>query len=271
MAINLKELGEVIGFNIEDEEKVTVEQIKEHIDEKFVAREHAIKDPKIIDSVFGKTVGSLRTKLKSIGGFDTKEVEGQKIEDLLDKLHEKHSAEVTALKAKGEQSTDKRLTDLQKELEDKTKAVTDYKKALEEKETYIQTKESEFTNTFKTYKVNDKLNRAKSTIHFTEDYHKKEVLKTGFDAMINSKYKFQLDDNENLEVVTVSGERIKHPKKAGEFMKPEELLAFEAEKEGLVKKNNLEKEKKTIFVQSDDEPSKSKVHPNARKNAERQR
>jgi len=271
MAITVKDIAGVIGFNIEDEEKLNVEDVTKFIDEKFVSRENATKDQKIIDSVFGKTVGSLRTKIKQIGGFESKEIEGAKVEDLLDRLAEKHNTEVTTLKEKSKEGNDKKLNDLIAELESTKKAKEDFAKALEEKESYIQTKESEFSNTFKSYKVNDKLSKLKGSLNFIEDYQKKEVLKTGFDALIGSKYKFDLNDKEELEVFTIDGSHIKHPKKAGEFLKPEELLLQEAESQGLIKKNNAQ-EKKTIFVSGTDDNNggvKSKVHPAARRNAER--
>jgi len=272
MAITVKDIAGVIGFTIEDEEKLNVEDLTKFIDEKFVAREHATKDQKIIDSVFGKTVGSLRTKIKQLGEFDAKEIEGAKIEDLLEKFNEKKNAQIEELKTKGKDGNDKKLNDLIAELDKEKLSKSELKKALEEKETYIQTKESEFGNTFKSYKINDKVSKIKSSLNFIDDFQKKEVLKTGFDALVNSKYKFELNDKDEVEIFTADGSHIKNPKKAGEFLKPEEVLLIEAELQGLIKKNNAGNEKKTIFVPGTDEGNqqiKSKVHPAARRNAER--
>lgn len=270
MAITVKDLGEIIGFKIEDEEKLTAEEIKTFIDEKFVSRENATKDEKIQKAIVGKLVGSVRTKIKQLGEFDSKELDELKLEEMVDKLNEKFSTQITSLKEKGKEGNDKRVNDLQKELEDKIKSISDYKKALEEKETYIQTKEGEFSNTFKTYKINDQLGKIKSSLPFTDDFQKKEVLKTGFDAMINSKFKFALNDKDELEVFTADGNHIKHPKKAGEFLKPDELLLQEAESQGLIKKNNAV-EKKPLLIPgfNEDGKTKTKVHPNAMKNAAR--
>jgi len=272
MAITVKDIAGVLGYTIEDEEKLVVEDLTKFIDEKFIARDNVIKDDKLVNSIFGKKIGSLTTKIKQIGEFDAKEIEGIKIEELVDKLAEKHNKEVTALKEKSKDGNDKKLNDVTAELEKEKKAKDDFKKALEEKETYIQTKESEFANTFKSYKVNGTLNKIKSALPFIEDYQKKEVLKTGFEALINAKYKFDLNEKDEVEAFTAAGERIKNPKKAGEFLKPEDVLLQEADAQGLIKKNNSGNEKKTIFVsgsQNENVPIKSKVSEAARKNAER--
>ena len=219
----------------------------------------------------GKKIGSLTTKIKQLGEFEAKEIEGAKIEDLLTKFAEKKNAQIEEWKSKGKEGNDKKLTDLIAELDKEKLSKSELKKALEEKETYIQTKESEFGNTFKTYKINDKVGKIKSSLPFIDDFSKKEVLKTGFEALVNSKYKFDLNDKDEVEVFMADGSHIKNPKKAGEFLKPEEVLLMEAEAQGLIKKNNATNEKKIIFVADDTngQQKKSLVHPDARKNATR--
>ena len=98
MAISIKDIAEVVGFEI-DESKTTVDEIKTHLDEKFIARANLLKDKKAVDTVFGKTVGALRTKFKGFG-FEQKDIEDKSVEELVGLLETKHSEEVKKLQEK---------------------------------------------------------------------------------------------------------------------------------------------------------------------------
>lgn len=275
MAIKVAEIAEIIGFKIENEETTTAEQIKAFMDEKFVSREHAPKDEKITKAVFGKVLGSARTKAKKLFELDGKEVDGKDIEDIFEDIHAKHTAALAAAKEAGGVGKDKRVADLEALLADKDKSIAAYKTGLSEKEAKIVELNTTYDTNLKNYKKTDKIEKLKSALPFIDDYGKKEVLRTGFESIIHSKYKFDLNDRDDLEVFTSDGNPIKHPKKTGEFLKPDELLYQVAEEQGLLKKNNGTQEKKTLFIpgftDKQEDPGggqfKSKVHPNARRKA----
>lgn len=274
MPVEIKDLLETIGFKADDLTKVEVADVKTFMDEKFVSREHAPKDEKIKNAVFGKTIGSIKTKIKQLGEFEEKDVEGQDIEPLLTKLHEKWNNEIKVAKEAAKGGTDKQVLDLQKLIEDKDKSIKAFKDGLKEKEEKIVELTTTYTDGLKNYKTSHKLDELKAKIPFVEDYSKKEVLRTGFEALLKSKAKFTLNDKDELEVFSADGNPIKHPKKTGEFLKPDEFLLQLAEEQGLIKKNNGQT-KTPIFIPGFTEENqsrnngKSKVHPKAARAAER--
>ena len=158
------------------------------------------------------------------------------------------------------------------EMAEKDKSIGSYKTALQEKQEHIDKITGEFNGNLKSYKVNHKLGEVKSKIPFIEDYGRKEVLQSGFEQILSKKYKFNTNEKDELEVTAADGTPIKHPKKAGEFMKPDEVIMMEAEAQGLIKKNNAGTERKTFVIKTSDGTGsevKSKVHPNAQKAAQK--
>jgi len=273
MAIEVKDLAEILGLKVDD--KTTAEDAKTFLDEKFVSREHAPKDDKIIAAIFGKRVGEIRTKVKQLGEFDAKELDALEPIQLIEKLNEKFTSQLTAAQEAAKGGKDKQVTDLEKLIEDKDKSLKAYKEGLKEKEEKINELTTTYTDGLKTYKTNHKLDELKSKIPFVEDYSKKEVLRTGFEALLKTKAKFSLNDKDELEVYSSDGNPIKHPKKTGEFLKPDEFLLQLAEEQGLIKKNNGQQEKQKLFIPGytekyeNGQQPKSKVHAKARANAER--
>lgn len=277
MAITVKDIGEILGLKDIDETKATAEEIKSALDEKFVSREHAHKDEGIRNAIVGKTLGSIRTKAKKLFEFDSKEIEKKDIEDILEEVNTKFESKLKEAKEAGGQGKDKRVSDLEILVADKDKSIAAYKTGLEEKEAKINELTNSYTENLKNYKTGHKLDEIKSKLPFVEDYSKKEVLRTGFESMVKSKYKFNLNDKEELEVFTTDGNPIKHPKKTGEFLKPDELLMQLAEEQGLIKKNNASDKNKPVLIipgyndkdaGNNNGQNKSKVHAKARAKAE---
>lgn len=277
MAITVKDIGEILGLKDIDETKSTAEEIKAALDEKFVSREYAPKDEKIQKAIFGKRIGEVRTKIKQLGEFDAKELDDVELVPMIEKLDEKYKAQINALKESGTAGKDKRVADLEKLLEDKEKSLKAYKEGLDEKEAKINEITTSYTENLKSYKTNHKLDEIKSKLPFVEDYSKKEVLRTGFESIVKTKFKFNLNEKDELEVFTADGNPIKHPKKTGEFLKPDELLFQVAEEQGLIKKNNAPDKNKPVLiipgfndkeVNGNNGQGKSKVHPKARVKAE---
>lgn len=271
MAIEVKDIAEILGFTVKD--TTTAEEVKTFLDEKFVSREHAPKDEKIKAAVFGKTVGSIKNSVKKLFEFEPKFVDENDIEVLLEEGKKKFDGLLSAAKETGKEGKDKKYADMEILIADKDKSLGSYKTALQEKEDKINELTTTYTDGLKNYKTEHKLSELKARLPFIEDYKTKEVLRAGFESVLKSKAKFSLNDKDELEVFTADGNPIKHPKKTGEFLKPDEYLSQLAEEQGLLKKNNAQEKKAPLLIpgfnDSGQQPIKSKVHPNALKNANR--
>lgn len=207
---------------------------------KYTSKEMILKDPLVdarIKSLVGKAMGSATTKLQSISGLSKSEINDMSIEDLIDKIGEKHTTEITTLTEAATKGNDEKLTSLTEELEKTKKAANKYKTDLEQISTTYKQDQEKWSGELKNYKIKTLLNGELSKVTFIDNI--KALEKEGYDSTISRKYKFDLDETgEKLVVMDDKGEPIQNPKKVGSYFAPGEVLTLEALNNGILKQNN---------------------------------
>ena len=264
MALNEEIVGKVLTFlNVESiENEEDFDKFKESFNSRFVSRETAHVDESIKSKVVGKRMGEINSKLVEFGkalGEDVsfEKLREKKVEEVLSDYATLVTTKLEDLKGKAKEGNDKKLNDLSKELEEKQKSLISYKEALEQTQSALQEKESQFQNELKSFKVQTKLKDLKAGISWVDGIT--DVQRTGFDALINSNYKFDIDEKDNPIVTDKDGNLIPLKDKAGVFADPVTIFTQVAEANGLLKKNNLDGNKKTInFTRSEQTPDKPK-------------
>lgn len=274
MALELKDVLAVVGIDEADIEKLTPEDVKGHVEKLYVLKDNVYKDPEIKKTITGKAFGGVTTEFVRTFGLKHSDVEGKKLEEVFPLVKEKYESTIKELSEKAGAGNDKKLEEALKERA-KIEAERDLaRQGLSELEKKLQETELNTQNTIKTFKLNDKLGKVKESLapKFTEEFTKNELVKTGFEAHIASKYAFDLDDKDNPIVISkADGKPVGSKTKAGHTATPEEVLLAEMDALGVLKKNNAKNDvqRKTLhtFADNTDGVKKSKVHPNALRNA----
>lgn len=234
----------------------------EAFNQKFVPKETAHEYDDVKAKVIGKRMGEINSQLVAFGkaiGQDVsyEKLKEKKVEEVLSDFSNVVSTRFQELESKAKDGHDKKLNDLQKELEEKSKSVTSYKEALEQVQTQLQEKESQFTNEIKNFKIQTKLKDVKASVNWVDGIT--DVQRAGFDTIIGSNYRFDLDENDNVVVTDKDGKLIPLKDKAGAFADVNSVFASVAEQNGLVKKNNLDYNKKVVtFVNEKTEETGTK-------------
>jgi molybdopterin converting factor small subunit len=249
--MELKEILEILDIS---EEVLAAENPQEAftnaVRAKYLTKDQALNDKDIVSKVSGKFFGPLNTKLKQIGGLTHSEIEGKKIEEIIDMIGEKFTGEITSLKEASTKGNDEKLTALTEELEKHKKTANKYKTDLDALSTTYQEAQNKWTGELKNYKIQTLLNQERSKVPFVDTVKPIEV--EGYNSVISKKYKFDLDEKDNLVVYNESGEPIQNPKKVGSYFSPVDVLTQEAASNGILKQNNASttQEKKTFTVTS---------------------
>ena len=265
--MSLKKALEVLGYDLEDESKFDPADLKRHVDETFITREAALKDPDIKNKIVGKTLGSISVKAAGLFGLKNSEYDGKQLEEVLQMGYERLNGEITKLKDAAGKGTDEEVKRLKGELETKQTALLDLEKQLDAEKQGRVNDVTGLSTQLKQVKLRTIVDKTKSAIQFTDDYTKDELKQQGFDALISNKYQFDLNEHDEPVVLDKAGKPVKHPTVASKYASIEDVFKMEAESRGLLKKNNLPVTR-TIEINSGDGSRKvdvTKVHPNALK------
>jgi hypothetical protein len=242
-----EEKDEILSFlGFED-----FDNFKDTFPTKFLTKEAALEDNEIVSRVTARRVSEIASKALPVfklvdPEFSLNKLKEGRFEDHLLTLEEKAKATLSELKDKASAGNDKKLADLEKALEDKDKSILSYKELNERVSNEFESYKSETGNSIKSFKINHQLEQAKNKIQWVDDMT--DVQRTGYNALLSSKYQFDIDEKDNIVVVGKDGKRIQSKNKA-DFATIEEILELEAEQNKLIKKNNAKSGNNPIFVQ----------------------
>jgi hypothetical protein len=264
--MKIEEVLSYVGLKTEDVKDL--DTFKAQFDQKFVnveaAGEHPIIKEKIIGAAVGKTIGSIETEMNRVAKqFAIEFNDEEKKKPLTERMslipaklaesYNKVTAELEdKLKLSGDEATKKYVGEIEKlKTDNKTfKEMVD--KTKQTYEEMLKQKEAEHNGLF----ISHTMSEAKKKLKFVENPDPYKL--KGFEATFNEKYKLELDENRSVIVRNAKGERIPNPKKAGDFMDLESILATEAEQAGLINVNGQKNVAKSNFVvnlQNQNQPS----------------
>lgn len=257
MPIKPEEALEVVGFDPAEYE--TVDDFRQAVEAKFVARSEASKDKDVVGKVLGQFNHVLTRKFKQL----SKEIGAELPEDAapLDMLDALTPAigglkkEVTSWKEKAEKGVG---DDVVKEWQGKLKAAEKERDTFKEQAVEFGKKYDDLNNEITTNKKNGVIKgeweKAVGGIKFASTVD--ELRKEGFLSKVRGKYRVDLDDELKPRLVDAEkGEPIKHPRKAGELLTLPEALAMEAKELKLTSDNpHGDKQVKKAEEQADRKP-----------------
>lgn len=242
MAIEVKEILGYLG--IPETDVTDLEKFKE----KFSDSEVGFIPIKNHKADIGKVLGTVTSKVKSYASkyapdMDFKAIADKPIEDIVlatfesqalfnKKLIEDSETKVKDLETKVGQKKDEAV----KEWETKYSALEN---KFKDTDNLLKSTAGEFEGFKK--QASDQIKGIKLNVKKDEVFKKLKLIsnisnleKAGFSSLINTKYKFDLDENEEVYVADASnGERIKSTAKAGAFKTPDEVLIEEAIAQGV--------------------------------------
>lgn len=244
--LKLEEAQELLSFlGIEESEN-----FKETFGQKFFTKETALASDEIKKAVTGKRMQEIESSLLKLGKIVDPELTRSKlserqIEENIDELMGKFTDRFTQLESKASEGNDKRVNDLERMLQDKDKSLLSYKESWEKEAAERGKEKEEFQNGMKSYKINHQFEQYKNKLSWIDE--PTDVQRIGFDTKIANSYKFDLDEKDNLIILTADGKPIPSKVKGGAMADPLEILDFELDQNKL-KKNNNAKQNNSIFV-----------------------
>lgn len=242
--IDLNKFLDFVGITPGDDEELTQDLLHEKFSSKYVSVDKAGDHEDIVKNVTGRRMGSLTTLLKQQArelGVELPDAKDAKFEDLL-------THTITAYK----ESTAGKINELESALKsgDSDDVVKEWQKkyqSLESKFKDTQSLLEQNKNQFEEFKTNAikekreiKLNTviggAMNSIKYKSDIT--DVERAGFKSLVNEKYLFQFDENDNPFIADKqTGKRIPNESKMGEFLTIDEVLSREAEQQKLIAVN----------------------------------
>jgi len=233
MAIEQKELLEYLGIDSVE----NLEDFRSKFEPVYV-RKNSVKDDKELhQSVVGKVIKAatqtIVQDLKSSGiEFEDGEVKEMKeipIEQVFSKgmakLKNHFASKIAELETKAGNGNDEKVKEVTTKFE-KLQAKHDQEKALwEQTKGLFEQEKSGWVNEKKNIKLSSKVGDAFKSIKWKTGVS--EIEKKGFLSLVNEKYKIDLDEKDELFIADSQGQRIKHPKKNGEFKNINEVLEEE--------------------------------------------
>lgn len=260
--MELKDALKAIGL---PEDIDSPEKLVEAHRSSYLLKGEAHEDEAVVAKVSGKIFGELTTVAKREFGLESSEIKDKPLRDIIKLGVEKKNTLIQSLEETASKGSEEVINKLKSDTEKYKGEAKQYKGDLEK----LLGEKAELENTF-----NSKLKQFKVENHYKDVFAKlplsesaTEVAKLGFNTLIQSNYKLDVGDDDSIMVLDSKGQKIPNPKQTGTYLGLAEVLEMEAEKNGLLKKNNLPGGRvivKTGAVNTDTTPAKRReIHPAA--------
>jgi len=261
MAITTEELLGTLGI----EGVENIEAFKESFSKTFVSKQLASEDDEIKSRHIGKFTGIIQNSIKKSFGLENKEIEGKKVEEIIELAANSHRLKISELETRIAQTKDEVVAEWQTKAEKYKSDSTSYKEQNEGLQKALEENSTRFESEKRGWVINQKYGDIykEATASFSEET-KSDLLKIeGYNSLISKKYKFELDENSELSVFDIEGKRIQNPNKLGAFMTAKEVLLREATDNKMVKMNNAREIVTQTFVAKKEIPQEQSamLHP----------
>ena len=231
--MEVKEILNLIGA---PETLDTVDGVKKHLSETFIARTLAIDDDDIRNKILGGRMGQIETVARNEFGFTPAQVKEKKIEDILKMASENFKSQIEeANKGKGEPAKEV------KAWEDKyNKLNTDFtglKGMFDTKTSEFEKEKMNLLGEVKNSKIGFILKDAVAKVKLKDNISEAERI--GFNTVLNSDYKVDIGENDEIQIFGKDGKRVAKENNTG-FITLDELIPSGAKNLGVLKVNNSE-------------------------------
>lgn len=279
--MTIEELTKFTGI-----EAASMEEFKSSFQDKYLLRENAHRDEKVIEKFSGHFWGAQETKLKQIFKNESIELSDEDLAEIqkkpkdrneamvaiaLNKLKGNYINQIEELNKKVGQSDEQATKDLNEKIAKLEKERNDIKAAWKSTANEFDAFKVESATKMKQNEINLRLGEEKKRLKFKQNLSPAE--QAGFDAIVASKLKFDLDETtREVKPFTITGESIKSKVKAGDFASLGEALQDIVNEIGLGETNphgnkqvNMQREKTVINNPSGETKvwGERKIHPRA--------
>ena len=245
MPIEPKQILEFLGApdTIQD-----IDGLKEYVQTNYFTAAQ-LEDPKdpihekyvhsIVGKMTGKTMQSLTKAIKGIGvELSPEEVKDLGIEKVVElgirKVAEAKESKIAELTSQLSLGSDEKVKEYQTKLDKAAQRERELQDLLTTNENmFNQFKQNHITE-LKTTKLQTKKDELFKQAKISKAT---ELEREGFFAHLEKNFKFDLSDNDELEVFTAQGERIKHDKVNAKHKSPFEVIEAEARKKNIWDEN----------------------------------
>jgi hypothetical protein len=219
MALELKDVLKVFDLSIDDPDKLTIEQLQELRDGKFVHRDTAHQDEAIIKKITGKAIGSIETavvrEFKALGAeFEPGEVKDKKLEDIIALGSQKVAGRIKTIEEQANQGNDEKLNTLTDENKKLKLRNNELSQSNKDKDSLFAQKEQEFNGKLKETLLGYKVSEVKGKIPLSDNANEYAV--AGFNLKFGEQFRPEFDEHENLIIVDAKeGKQVKNPATGG--------------------------------------------------------
>lgn len=245
MAISEKDILNLL--EIELPEDATVEQLQEAFNEKFIALKMAGADPRVIGRINGAIARKAKQYLEPIvGGWEDGETDWNNPEKVIEagvaklsKQREEHAALIADLKKQSTSGNDKKLTEAMERLAQFEKELQAEREMKENTLKEFDAYKNNIITEKKQHTLKSLLAKPFESIDFADEFKSDEVIREGFNTILNRKFKAELSDDEKEVLVlnAETGERVK-TQNGTDWEKWENIVKREAEARNYIKKNS---------------------------------
>lgn len=236
-----KELLDYLGIEAED-----LEGFKAAHQAKYLTEKQIHSDKKLLGKFTGKTIGAIKGNILNHyrelevpftqNEFDDMEVE-EVVKTLRQRHAEKYDSQLTELKSQVGKSGEEAIKPYQEKISKYEQSLADEKKAKKEIADAYEAFKLESEGRIKQTRVEYFKKDLVTSIDYDPIKMKDELVKEGWQSHIDKNFKFDFDESDNPVILDKTGSKIKNPKKADEWLSPKDVLTMEADKLGLIKKN----------------------------------
>lgn len=224
-------------------EITTEEKFKTEFENKFGVKDQLLKDPTFTSKIYGQRVGSIEAKAKSgfkkMGvEFSPEEIKDKGVEDLIEigflKVADLNKKAIEDLEKSYKGTVDEQVKQWKDKHQLAINELGETKGLLVKTSADLDSFKKEVSNKSKLDIITRFKKEALEKLKFKQDTT--PLHKLGFETDINSKYEFDLDEQENPFVKDKkTGQRIPSKKVTGQFMTADEIF-----NEELVRNNMAE-------------------------------
>lgn len=232
------------------------ETFKDTFGTKFFTKETALENDEIKKAIVGKRMTDITSSLLRLGKvvnpeLSMRELTKKHVEENIEDITEMFTNRISELDTKAKSGNDKKVTDLEKQLDEISKSVSVYKEVNEKLTAEYDTLKSGSANEMKSYKINHQYEQLKNQLSWIDE--PTQVQRSGFDAIVSSNYKFDLDEKDNLRILDKEGKPIISKNKAA-VADPLEILDVLLDQNKLKKNNNAKSNNFVNFGQQSAQP-----------------
>jgi len=240
-----KDLIEFLGFD--PEQVKDIDSFKGEFGKKYFTEKQVFENKDILGKFTGKTLGSITSKMKKKAKedysleFDAGQFDDQDpllaMEAVVTKLREQHESNVTELKGQIGKSGEDAIKPWQEKVSKYESSLNDEKLAKKAIADQFEAYKAESANSIKSTRIDYFRKDLMTSIPYDSQIMKDDLKRRGWEAHVADNFKFDFDEHDQPVILDKTGSKIRNPKKADEWLTPKDVLTSEADKLGLLPKN----------------------------------